>query len=49
MGEADNLAAFMAMPGQWEDRIRQCHSLEKLILDLNTSVRQTYGRREPFG
>ena len=46
MGEADHLAALMAMPGQWVDRIRQRRPMKKLILDLNSSVSETYGRQE---
>ncbi len=45
----DNLAALMAMPGQWVDRIRQRRPMKKLILDLDSSVSQTYGRRERAG
>lgn len=46
MGEADTLADLMAMPAEWVDKIRQRCPMNKLILDLNTSVRQTYGHRE---
>ena len=46
LGEADNLAAFMAMPGRWVDRIRQRRSLDKLILDIDSSVSETYGQQE---
>ena len=38
MGEAENLAALMAMPGQWVDRIRQRRPMQKLILDMDSSV-----------
>ncbi len=41
-----NLAALMAMSGQWVDRIRQRRSLDKLILDPDSSVSETCGRRE---
>ncbi len=34
------------VPGKWIDRVRQRRSLDKLILDLNSSVSETYGRRE---
>ncbi|MEE9130491.1 MAG: transposase [Phycisphaerales bacterium] len=46
MGEADNRAALMAMLGQWVDRIRQRRPMKKLILDLNSSVSETYGQEE---
>ncbi len=36
----------MDLPGKWVDRVRQHRSLDKLILDLNSPVSQTYGRRE---
>ncbi len=46
MGDADNLAALMAMPGQWLDRIRQRRPMKKLILDMDSSVSETYGQRK---
>jgi hypothetical protein len=36
----------MNMPGQWVDRIRQRRSIKKLVLDLDSSVSETYGRQE---
>ena len=42
----DNLAALMAMPGQWVDRIRQRRPMKKLILDMDSSVSETYGQQE---
>ena len=41
-----NLKAMMDVPGKWIDRAGGHRSLDKLILDLNNSVSQTYGRRE---
>jgi len=41
-----NLAALMALPGQWIDRVRQVKPIKKLILDLDSSVSETYGRQE---
>ena len=41
-----NLNSSMNVPGQWMDRVRQRRSLDKLILDLNSSVSETYRRRE---
>lgn len=46
MGEADNLADLMAMLGQWLDRIRQRRAMNKLILDMESSVSETYGQQE---
>jgi len=36
----------MDVPGTWIDRAGQPLFLHKLILDLNSSVSETYGRRE---
>ncbi len=44
-----NLKSFMDVPGKWIDRGGQHRSLDKLILDLNSSVSETYGRRERIG
>jgi hypothetical protein len=41
-----NQKAMMDLSGKWVDRVRQRRSLDKLILDLNSSVSETYGRRE---
>jgi len=42
----DNLAALMNMPGQWVDRLRQRWPIRKLILDMDSSVSETYGDQE---
>ena len=39
----------MNVPGKWIDRAGQRRSLDKLILDLNSSVSQTYRRQECLG
>jgi len=41
-----NLKALVNLPGMWVDRIRQRRPLDKLILDLDSSVSETYGRQE---
>ncbi len=41
-----NLKAIMDVAGKWIDRVRQRRSLDKLILDLNSSISETYVRRE---
>lgn len=41
-----NLAAMMALPGQWVDHVRQAKPIKKLILDLDSSVSETYGQQE---
>ncbi|MCH8342955.1 MAG: hypothetical protein IH983_03105 [Planctomycetes bacterium] len=38
--------AFHPPPGQWVNRIRQRRPMKKLILDMDSSVSETYGRRE---
>ena len=42
----DNLAALMNTPGQWVDRLRQRRPIRKLILDMDSSVSETYGDQE---
>jgi len=41
-----NLKALMDLPGKWIDRVRQRRALEKLILDMDSSVSETYGQQE---
>ena len=41
-----NLEALMAMPGLWVDRVRQNKPIDRIILDLDSSVSQTYGHQE---
>ena len=42
----DNLTALMNMPGKWVDRIRQRRATKKLILDMDSSVSETFGQQE---
>ncbi len=42
----NNLATLMHMPGQWVDLIRQHRPIRKLILDMDSSVSETYGDQE---
>ena len=44
--QQQNLAALMAMPGQWVDRVRHAKPIKKLILGLDSSVSETYGQQE---
>ena len=44
--QPDNLAALMNMPGQWVDLLRQRRPTRKLILDMDSSVSETYGDQE---
>ncbi len=41
-----NLKALLDLPGTWIDRVRQRRALDKLILDMDSSVSETYGRQE---
>jgi hypothetical protein len=42
----ENRQALMNLPGVWIDRVRQRRAVNKLILDLDSSVSETYGRQE---
>ena len=44
--EDGNLRALMAMAGGWVDAIRQRRAIRKLILDMDSSVSETYGEQE---
>ena len=44
--QPENLAALMALPGQWVDGVGQTKPLKMLILDLDSSVSETYGQQE---
>ena len=46
LAEADNLATLMNMSGQWVDAIHQRRPIRKLILDMDSSVSETYGDQE---
>jgi hypothetical protein len=41
-----NRKALMNLPGMWIDGVRQRRPLDKLILDLDSSVSETYGFQE---
>jgi len=41
-----NLMALMDLSGQWIDTVHQRKPLKKLILDLDSSVSETYGQQE---
>ena len=42
----NNLAVLMDMPGRWVDTIRQRRPMKRLILDMDSSVSETYGDQE---
>ncbi len=41
-----NLKALMNLPGLWIDRVREQKSSAQIILDLDSSVSETYGEQE---
>jgi hypothetical protein len=41
-----NLAALMDLPGKWIDQAQHRRPLDRIILDLDSSVSQTYGKQE---
>jgi hypothetical protein len=41
-----NLTALMDIPGTWIDLVQECVPLDKLILDLDSSVSETHGRQQ---
>ena len=41
-----NLTALMDLSGEWIDKAHRCKALKQLILDLDSSVSQTYGKQE---
>ena len=41
-----NLTALMDLSGQWIDKVHQRKPLKQLILDLDSSVSETYGKQE---
>jgi len=45
-GLLQNRKTPMNLPGMRIDRAAQRRALDKLILDLDSSVRETYGRQE---
>ncbi len=44
--QAENLEALMDLSGTWIDRLRQRKPKREIILDLDSSVSETYGRQE---
>ena len=44
--DTNNLDVLIAMPGQWVQRVAEHRPIKKLILDLDSSVSQTYGQQE---
>jgi len=44
--QAKNLSALMDMPGRWIDTVRQRKPIREIILDIDSSVSETYGQQE---
>ena len=44
--QPQNLSALIALPGKWIDCVRLAKPIKKLILDLDSSVSETYGQQE---
>jgi hypothetical protein len=44
-----NLTALMNLSGEWIDKAHRCKPLKQLILDLDSSVSETYGKQEGTG
>lgn len=42
----DNLTALMNLSGRWIDKVHERRPLKELILDLDSSVSETYGRQQ---
>jgi hypothetical protein len=44
--QKDNLAMLARLPGMWIDRLRKQRPMRELILDMDSSVSETYGEQE---
>ncbi|UCC69708.1 MAG: IS1380 family transposase [Armatimonadota bacterium] len=44
--EQENLSALKDMPGRWIDAVRGRQAIRRIILDVDSSVSETYGRQE---
>ncbi len=44
--KADNLALMTNMSGQWIDQVQQHRPIDRIILDLDSSVSETHGQQE---
>jgi hypothetical protein len=44
--QKDNLAMLTKLPGMWIDRLRKQRLMRELILDMDSSVSETYGDQE---
>ena len=46
LSDRRNLTALMKVSGQWIDKVHQRKPLQRLILDMDSSVSETYGEQE---
>ena len=46
LSTSSNLTALMNLSGEWIDKAHRCKPLKQLILDLDSSVSETYGDQE---
>jgi hypothetical protein len=46
LSSGPNLTALMNLSGTWIDRVQECVPLDKLILDLDSSVSPTHGEQQ---
>ncbi|MHC4065625.1 MAG: IS1380 family transposase [Planctomycetota bacterium] len=46
LSSRQNLTELMDLPGRWIDSVHECAPLDKLILDLDSSVSPTHGDQE---
>ena len=46
LSKKDNLRKLMDLSGQWIDKVHQRRPLRELILDMDSSVSETYGQQE---
>jgi len=44
--QTENLLALKKMPGMWNERLHQPRPMEELVLDMDSSVSETYGEQE---
>src|SRR5476649_1199074 len=44
--QTENLMALKKMPGMWNERLHQHRPMKELVLDMDSSVSETYGEQE---
>jgi hypothetical protein len=44
--QSGNLTSLVDLPGRWIDRLRERKPMRKLVLDMDSSVSETYGQQE---